>query len=83
MQKCQSCGMELIKIEDYGTNADGSQNNEYCRFCFQKGEFTEPNITFEEMVNKVAHVMIAKITIPEEKAIEIAKKELSDLKRWK
>ncbi len=80
---CQSCGMEMAKEEDFGTNSDGSLNQEYCRFCFQKGNFTDPSITFEEMVNKVAHMMIAKITIPEEKALEVAKKELINLKRWK
>jgi len=81
--KCQSCSMPLLKKEDYGTNADGSPSKEYCRFCFQKGAFTEPGITFDEMVDKVAHVTIAKVAMPEEKALEIAKLELLQLKRWK
>lgn len=81
--KCQSCSMPMAKKEDYGTNADGSANKEYCRFCFHNGVFAEPNITLDEMVDKVAHVMIAKVTIPEEKALEIARQELAALKRWK
>ncbi len=81
--KCQSCSMPMAKKEDYGTNADGSANKEYCRFCFHDGAFTEPGITLEEMVDKVAHVMIAKVAIPEEKALEIARLELAQLARWK
>jgi hypothetical protein len=32
---CQSCSMPLEKEEDYGTNADGTKNNEYCVYCFK------------------------------------------------
>jgi hypothetical protein len=46
---CQSCGMPMVKPEDFGSNADGS-------FCFQKGKFTEPNLTMEQMIDKVADV---------------------------
>ncbi len=81
--KCQSCSMPISKKEDYGTNADGSISKEFCRFCFQKGAFTEPNITLDGMVDKVAHVMIAKVAIPEEKALELARLELTCLSRWK
>ena len=24
-----------------GTNSDGSLNNEYCSYCYQKGQFTQ------------------------------------------
>ena len=37
---CQSCGMPLVSDTDYGTNQDGSKNNEYCAFCFKDGKFT-------------------------------------------
>ena len=43
---CNSCGRPIVKA-DYGTNADGSLNDEYCKDCFQNGEFTEPDITLE------------------------------------
>lgn len=45
---CQSCGMPLTD-EILGTNADGSQNEEYCMYCFKEGAFTG-NFTMEEMV---------------------------------
>ena len=48
---CNSCGRPIAKA-DYGTNADGSLNDEYCKDCFQNGEFTEPDITLEEMITR-------------------------------
>ena len=35
---CRSCGMNM-KESDYGTNADWSLNQEYCKYCFSNGEF--------------------------------------------
>jgi hypothetical protein len=32
-----------------GSNADGSRTTEYCSRCFEKGLFTQPNITAAEM----------------------------------
>ena len=45
---CQSCGMPLTP-EILGTNADGSQNEEYCIYCYKDGAFTG-DFTMEEMV---------------------------------
>ena len=55
---CQSCGMPMQKDEDFGTNADGSKNEEYCKFCFVNGEFTEPDITMDQMIEKVVGIMV-------------------------
>lgn len=46
---CQSCYMPMTKPEDFGTESDGSQSHDYCRHCYQKGDFNwKP--TFEEYV---------------------------------
>ena len=47
---CQSCAMPMDNEKVLGTNADGSKNQEYCTYCYQKGEFTNPNCTMEEML---------------------------------
>lgn len=44
---CQSCGMPLAD-EILGTNADGTNNHDYCIYCFKDGAFTG-NFTMEEM----------------------------------
>ena len=46
---CQSCGMDLDKIEDFGTNADDSAHTDYCKYCFIKGSFSH-NRTLDEMI---------------------------------
>ena len=42
-QFCQSCGMPLTRIEDCGTNADGSTNFDYCQYCYKDGKFIQEN----------------------------------------
>ena len=34
---CQSCESPLSKPEDFGTNADGSKNSDYCNACYENG----------------------------------------------
>ena len=49
-KKCQSCGMPLSKDpEKGGTNADNSKSTIYCSYCYQDGDFTQPDITVDEM----------------------------------
>ena len=53
-KECQSCGMPLKKDEKGGgSNADGSKSTMYCSHCYQQGKFTEQDITFQEMKDKV------------------------------
>jgi hypothetical protein len=82
MQICQSCGMPLQKEADFGSNADKSKNNEYCRFCFREGKFTDEGITMEEKINKNIE-LAKKMGMPEEKAIKLANSTIPKLKRWK
>jgi len=47
---CQSCGMPMKKDPDQGgTNADGSKSLKYCSYCYQSGNFTQPNFTVRQM----------------------------------
>ena len=47
---CQSCGMPMKKdTQGGGSNSDGSKSTEYCSFCYQDGQFTQPDFTAEEM----------------------------------
>ena len=33
---CQSCGMPMTQEAHFATNADGSRNNDYCCYCYDK-----------------------------------------------
>jgi len=51
---CQSCGMPLKRDEQGGgTNADGSKSQTYCSRCWEAGKFTLPDITMEQMRERV------------------------------
>lgn len=52
-QFCQSCGMPLTRIEDCGTNADGSTNFDYCQYCYKDGKFLQ-ECTMDEMIEHCA-----------------------------
>lgn len=78
---CQSCGMPLSKKEEHGTNEDGSENAEYCCYCFQKGKFTQ-NLTLEEMIEKISDFH-DKMNLSKDEARSLAREILPKLKRWK
>lgn len=80
---CQSCGMPMEKSDDFGTDKNGDKNSDYCNFCYQKGKFTEPNVTMEQMIDKVAKIVSKQMDAPEAETREIVKIFLPKLKRWK
>lgn len=74
--------MPMVADEDFGTNEDGSKNQEYCRFCFQNGEFSDEGITMEGKIKK--SIEIAKsMGMPEKEAKKMANSVIPKLKRWK
>jgi hypothetical protein len=64
-----------------GTNADGTQSQEYCSHCFRSGQFTEPNLSCDEMIAKVTNKM-KEMHLPGFLANHFAK-DIPELKRWK
>lgn len=79
---CQSCGMPLKEATDFGTEADGSQSEEYCTYCYQDGKFTNPDATLEEMIELVTPFMVSSMGIAEEEAKKQVPALLPQLKRW-
>lgn len=80
---CQCCGMPMNDSEEmYGTNEDGSKNNDYCKFCYEKGAFTF-NGTMEEMIEFcVPHVVSGNSDMNEEAARKMMMEWFPTLKRW-
>ena len=46
---CQSCGMPLNDPNLLGSELNGFQSDEYCKYCYEDGAFTQPNLTIEGM----------------------------------
>jgi hypothetical protein len=80
---CQSCARPLIRKEDFGTNADGTRNEDYCSTCFSEGKFTRPDLTREEMISEVQEQISARTGMPRSRAEEISQSIVPTLKRWR
>ena len=78
---CQSCGMPLSKDEKGGgTEADGSRSREFCSHCYAGGKFTRPDLTVEQMMERVQGKM-KELHVPGFLAKRFAK-DIPNLKRW-
>ena len=80
MSICQSCAMPLEREEDLGTHADGSKTQEYCRYCFKEGEFTDPDVSMDQFIVKVTEVMKG-MQMPGDVIIQ-TQEMIPTLKRW-
>lgn len=72
---CQSCGMPMMKSEDFGSN-------EYCCHCFKDGKFTMPDLTLEQMIERLIP-FASQMGMAEEQARKMAWENLPKLKRWR
>ena len=79
---CQSCGMPMAAGDLYGTNVDGSPNDEYCKYCYEKGAFHNPDETLEGMIETCVPFMVEQ-GMPEKDARNQLNELLPQLKRWK
>jgi hypothetical protein len=79
---CQSCSMPLARPEDFGTDASGARVNDYCRYCFQRGSFTEPALTLDQMIDRLAQ-MSEKMHMTPAQARTMGLTFLPTLRRWR
>ncbi|CAG0956442.1 hypothetical protein GPROT1_00481 [Gammaproteobacteria bacterium] len=81
---CHSCGMLIMKKDEFGCESNpGVMNTSYCRYCYWKGQFTEPGITRDEMLDNLARAMKLGKNVSDEEAKAMAWNRMKLLKRWK
>ncbi|MBI4983745.1 zinc ribbon domain-containing protein [Candidatus Woesearchaeota archaeon] len=80
---CQSCGTLVYGPNDYGTEIDRSKSGDYCKYCYQRGEFTQKTITQEQMIRRCAGFIYARMKVSKEEALRQAKELIPLLRRWK
>ena len=79
---CQSCGM-IMNVNDYGKNQDGSENKDYCHYCYPNGSFGKDE-TMEEMIESCIPFKINETDSPDaESARKQMMKYFPSLKRWR
>lgn len=78
---CQSCGMPFSSKDQYGTNYDGSTNEDYCKYCYKDGEFVD-KVSMETYIDMCSeYAFQANMTKEQMKAY--CQKLFPTLKRWK
>jgi len=78
---CQSCAMPF-EYGRPGTNADGTDNEDYCEHCFEKGKFKYPSATMDGVID-VRIQYIVPHAYPDAETARKAMQELfPTLKRW-
>ena len=78
---CQSCGMPITDDELLGTNKDGSLNSDYCKYCYQDGEFID-KVSMEEYIEMCSKYG-AQASMTNQEMKEYCTKLFPTLKRWK
>ncbi len=79
---CQSCAMPIHKQEYFGTDQHGRKSDMYCKYCFQQGHFTEPDIGVNGMIDKCVGFMMGSGVMPEQHIRETLSVVIPSLKRW-
>ncbi|HRN95831.1 MAG TPA: zinc ribbon domain-containing protein [Candidatus Levybacteria bacterium] len=80
--RCQSCGMPLGD-GFFGTEKDQSETQEFCKFCYQDGEYVQPDLQMEDMVQMSINNMVESEGMDLAQAESLANQFIPNLKRWK
>lgn len=79
--ECQSCGVKFNSINKFGTEKNENNNYHFCINCYELGEFTNPEITLDEMKENVHKKLFEKCE--NEKFIKKYLNKIAELERWK
>lgn len=78
---CQSCGMPMQNKSVLGTNNNGSLNEDFCKYCYENGEFID-KVTMDEYIEMCSQFG-AQAGMTNEQMKEHCTKLFPTLKRWK
>lgn len=68
---------------NYGTELDGvTTSEEYCKMCYERGVFTRPDLSLEEMIALSIHNMSEELRMPPDQAATLARSVIPKLARW-
>ncbi len=73
--------MPIDNPDDRGTEKDGSESQLYCKYCYQHGHFTNPDLTLEKMKENAFRLL--KEQHIENSTIERSLSKMDSLQRWK
>ncbi|WP_270848179.1 zinc ribbon domain-containing protein [Candidatus Collinsella stercoripullorum] len=79
---CQSCGMMFTGPDQLGHEADGSETEEFCRWCYDGGDYTYET-TMDEMIEECAPRMAEAMGWTVDESASLLGAVLPTLKRWR
>ena len=77
---CESCGM-ILTPADYGSDADGSKDEHYCKWCYEQGKYTYET-TMDAMIEDCAPRLAENTGMSRDEAVSLMGAVLPHLKRW-
>ena len=78
---CQSCGMMFTGPNQHGHEADGTETNRYCLWCYDEGKYTYET-TMEDMIEECAPRMSEAMGWSVDEAASLLGAILPTLERW-
>lgn len=78
---CQSCGMMFTEPDQRGHEADGTETDEFCRWCYDQGAYTYET-TMEEMIEDCAPRMAEYMNWSVDECASLLGAILPTLRRW-
>ena len=79
---CQCCGTPFsVPNMPKGTDADGAENPDYCKWCYDHGEFADA--TMDEVIEKSAPYLVQATGVSLDEAVSFMGALLPTLSRWK
>ena len=84
MNHCQSCGMPLGDTEEWlGRERDGGLSPDYCKHCYDRGEF-RAQMTMDQMIEFcIPHLVRARPEMSPAEARKLMEDMFPRLKRWR
>jgi hypothetical protein len=73
--------MPISSDDLWGTEASGAASPDHCKYCYQDGKFTQPDLTMQQMIDLCVPFMVEK-GMDAEYARKIMTDSLPKLKRW-
>ncbi|MBQ3106323.1 MAG: TipAS antibiotic-recognition domain-containing protein [Eggerthellaceae bacterium] len=80
---CQCCSMPIPEVGLRGTEADGSASADFCKFCYDHGDFTAQGVTMDEFIEATAPMEAEALGVSLDEAVSLMATLLPHLKRWR
>jgi hypothetical protein len=72
--------MPIDDMSERGTEKNGSKSDEYCKYCYQHGAFSDPGMPLEKM-QQIVKEQMQKMNLPDD-ILQQSLRMLPHMKRW-